>query len=149
MQVDSYFLLTFRYFCISVPSENVYCKSSVVFFFGTFPHSLLNFYNRVRAKTASGDCVYVIGDGEQLGNWIPSQAQPLSTTTHSYPQWEGTLYLPRGETFRYKYVIINENTQLIKWESKKKEFRSVTTTGNISMCSFVVEFILLRLHLFL
>jgi glycerophosphoryl diester phosphodiesterase len=84
---------------------------------------------RVQAKTIRGEHVHIIGDSEYLGNWIPSNAPQLSTTPLTYPLWEGTITLPRGEAFRYKYVIIDNKTQLIKWESKKKEFRTVTTTG--------------------
>jgi alpha-amylase len=89
----------------------------------------------------------VIGDSDHLGNWIPSQAPRLSTTALTFPLWEGTVSLPRGETYRYKYVIINQKTQLIKWESKKKDFRTVTTTG-WSFFSFIFVFYLHHLLYF-
>lgn len=52
--------------------------------------------------TIFGENVFVAGDQPALGNWEPTAAFPLSSAT--YPIWRGTVQLPAGTTFEYKYI---------------------------------------------
>ncbi|HTE54749.1 MAG TPA: carbohydrate-binding module family 20 domain-containing protein [Kofleriaceae bacterium] len=56
----------------------------------------------VNATTVWGENVFVTGNQAVLGNWAPASAVALSSAT--YPIWRGTVNLPAGTTFEYKYI---------------------------------------------
>jgi len=56
----------------------------------------------VNATTIWGENIFVAGNQPALGNWDPAGAAALSSAT--YPIWRGTVSLPAGVTFEYKYI---------------------------------------------
>jgi alpha-amylase len=69
----------------------------------------------------------VTGSIQQLGSWSPSSGVALSSA--SYPTWTGTMTVPSGTSFQYKYVKIDGST--ITWESDPN--RSATVTSSVTL----------------
>jgi len=69
--------------------------------------------------------VVVVGSIPQLGSWNPAAGVPLSSAT--YPVWRGSVTLPRGTTFEYKYLKRDESGNVL-WESGAN--RVTTTSGS-------------------
>lgn len=72
---------------------------------------------RYKAETVIGDCIKIIGDCEELGNWNIVNAIKLSTDKESYPEWYTLvpISLPFETDIEYKYVFINNGR--VRWES--------------------------------
>ncbi|RSL86742.1 hypothetical protein CEP51_002683 [Fusarium floridanum] len=68
--------------------------------------------------TSVGQTVKVVGSIPALGNWSPSSAPALSASkyTSSNHLWSTTLDLPAGQSFQYKFVVVESNGA-VKWES--------------------------------
>ncbi len=66
-------------------------------------------------KTQPGDTVVAMGSGP-LGDWQPSRALKLRTSSATWPYWEGTVTVPRGTKIEFKYVVARSNGELM-WES--------------------------------
>jgi len=60
----------------------------------------------VLATTDFNQDVFVVGQLTELGNWAPVGAKILSASqyTSSNPLWTGTIDLPAGTIFEYKYI---------------------------------------------
>jgi alpha-amylase len=80
--------------------------------------------------TAVGDEVYIVGSIPQLGNWTAISSAHLSGTT--YPYWKGTVTVPAGTTFQYKYVIVRSNGTYT-WESIGNRTATVPSTGCLAL----------------
>jgi hypothetical protein len=78
----------------------------------------------VKALTHFGSEVKLCGSLKELGNWDPNNAVSFKTSSQSYPTWTSnpvTISLQSVPfTFEYKYIMINNNTKSIKWESFSK-----------------------------
>jgi alpha-amylase len=74
------------------------------------------------ATTSFGQNVFVVGSIPALGNWAPGSAVALSSA--GYPVWSGTVTLPAGTAFQYKYLKKNTDGS-VSWESDPN--RSYTT----------------------
>jgi glucoamylase len=83
----------------------------------------------VRANTNVGQNVFVVGQLQQLGNWSPQNAQPLSASkyTSSDPLWYAAIDLPASTVFEYKYIKKNSDGTIV-WESDPNR-RFTTTSG--------------------
>lgn len=73
---------------------------------------------RVNAPMVMPDEVLALaGEGDFLGNWIPSKALPLNDSR--YPEW--SINLPLSEfdkPFQYKFVILKKDTrEAVAWEA--------------------------------
>ncbi|RZS87232.1 alpha-amylase [Motilibacter rhizosphaerae] len=82
----------------------------------------------VNATTTYGQGVYVVGSIPALGSWDPSKAVALSSA--AYPVWRGSVTLPAGTPFQYKYVK-KDASGTVTWETTGN--RSVTTPASGSV----------------
>ncbi|HEX2144239.1 MAG TPA: carbohydrate-binding module family 20 domain-containing protein [Glycomyces sp.] len=80
--------------------------------------------------TNMGDEVYVMGSIPQLGNWTATSSAHLSGAT--YPVWKGTIAIPAGTTFEYKYVIVRSSGSYT-WESIGNRTATVPSTGCLEL----------------
>ncbi|MDG4763559.1 carbohydrate-binding module family 20 domain-containing protein [Solwaraspora sp. WMMD406] len=69
---------------------------------------------RIDATTWYGQQVLVVGSSPALGAWDPAGAVALAAT--EYPVWTGTVSLPAGEAFEYKFIKRAPNGT-VTWES--------------------------------
>ncbi|GLU46125.1 carbohydrate-binding module family 20 domain-containing protein [Nocardiopsis ansamitocini] len=76
--------------------------------------------------TWHGQEVYVVGSVAQLGNWDPGKAVKLSSA--DYPLWKGTVSLPGGTSFTYKYVKKNPDGT-VEWEQRGNRFATADDSG--------------------
>ncbi len=81
----------------------------------------------VSATTSPGQNVFVVGDHPSLGAWNPAQAVALSSA--AYPTWRGSVSLPAGTSFQYKYLR-KEPNGAVTWESGTN--RSATSPVTLS-----------------
>lgn len=65
----------------------------------------------VVGSTAFGQTVLLAGSIPALGDWDPAKAVRLSAVDYrsAYPRWFGTVALPPGMAFEYKFVKEEEN----------------------------------------
>ncbi|SDL05004.1 alpha-amylase [Glycomyces sambucus] len=80
--------------------------------------------------TNMGDEVYIVGSIPQLGNWTAIAPAHLSGAT--YPTWKGTVSVPAGTTFQYKYVIVRANGSYT-WESIGNRTATVPSSGCLQL----------------
>lgn len=78
----------------------------------TAAQTTVNF--RENATTTWGQNVYVVGSVPALGSWNTAAAIPLSSS--SYPVWTGSVAVPSGTSFQYKYIKKNPDGSVV-WES--------------------------------
>lgn len=78
------------------------------------------------ATTVIGQNVYVIGDIAQLGSWNTANAVALSSS--SYPYWTGTVTLPTGKYFEYKYIK-KDSAGTVIWESGTNRYYTTGTSA--------------------
>ncbi len=57
------------------------------------------------SRTAWGETVCVIGDLPALGAWDPARAVPLRTGGNVFPSWIGSVPIPAGTRFEYKFIV--------------------------------------------
>lgn len=86
--------------------------------------------NATVSGTNVGDEVYIVGSIPQLGNWTAISSAHLSGT--SYPVWKGTVSIPAGTTFQYKYVIVRSSGSYT-WESIGNRTATVPATGCLNL----------------
>ncbi|EIM83582.1 glucoamylase [Stereum hirsutum FP-91666 SS1] len=67
----------------------------------------------VQATTVFGENIFLTGSVDQLENWSPTNAIPLSAA--NYPTWSVTVNLPASTSIQYKYIRINNGQ--VTWES--------------------------------
>ncbi|GAB7363281.1 hypothetical protein MBLNU230_g3562t1 [Neophaeotheca triangularis] len=61
----------------------------------------------VQKATLPAQSIYLTGSHPLLGSWEPAAAVPLTETGswQSYPLWNGTVELPRGQRVEYKFLL--------------------------------------------
>uniref|UniRef100_A0A7S4VM75 CBM20 domain-containing protein n=1 Tax=Alexandrium monilatum TaxID=311494 RepID=A0A7S4VM75_9DINO len=71
----------------------------------------------VKAETQPGQYVIVCGEGE-LGGWEPRRGAVLTTKLGQWPRWESESITldPRRYMYQYKYAIMSEAGQVVRWE---------------------------------
>ncbi|KAF5854936.1 hypothetical protein ETB97_010557 [Aspergillus alliaceus] len=71
----------------------------------------------VKATTVYGENVKIVGSVSQLGSWNPNNAIALSADryTTNNPLWTGTVNLPAGQSFEYKFIRVQNGA--VTWES--------------------------------
>ena len=77
----------------------------------------------------SGQNVYLVGSIAALGSWAPGSAIPL---TQSGSAWTGTVNLPAGTAFEYKYIE-KDSSGNVTWEPGAN--RSATTGSSAGSLS--------------
>lgn len=86
-------------------------------------------------NTELGESIYICGSIEELGNWLPEYSKPLHTNKDLYPVWEldGEIFVIRGITIEFKFLIFNEFTKQYRWEilpNNSNRTYNVTTSGS-------------------
>ncbi|PPQ73977.1 hypothetical protein CVT25_006079 [Psilocybe cyanescens] len=81
---------------------------------------------QVTATTIYGENIFLVGSISQLGSWAPASAIALSPA--SYPVWSGTVTLPAGTTFEYKFIRKNTDGSF-SWESDPNRQATVASSG--------------------
>lgn len=84
----------------------------------------------VNASTTWGQNVYVVGNTAALGGWDPAKAVPLSAA--SYPVWTGSVSMPAGTAFEYKYVK-KDGSGSVTWESGGNRTATVPSSGTVTL----------------
>ncbi|TFK62257.1 glucoamylase [Pluteus cervinus] len=84
----------------------------------------VSFTFNVQATTVFGENIFVTGSLNELANWSPAGAVPLSAA--DYPIWSVTTTLPANTNFQYKYIRIFNG--VVTWESDPN--LSLTTPAN-------------------
>ncbi|WP_169165577.1 carbohydrate-binding module family 20 domain-containing protein [Cellulomonas taurus] len=84
----------------------------------------------VNATTVWGQNVYVVGSIPALGNWTPTSGVALSSA--GYPTWTGTLTLPAGTSFEYKYIK-RDGSGNVTWESGGNRTATVGANGSLTL----------------
>ncbi|KAK2805315.1 hypothetical protein FQN50_006216 [Emmonsiellopsis sp. PD_5] len=81
------------------------------------PDSVGVTFNEV-ATTGAGQNIFIVGSIPELGSWNPDSAIALSADKYTEDKhlWYGTVILPSGVTFEYKYIR-READDSIMWES--------------------------------
>ncbi|PVG03693.1 glycoside hydrolase [Serendipita vermifera] len=92
---------------------------------GTGSSSSVTVTFSVYATTTWGQNIYVAGNITQLGNWTPASGLALSSA--SYPTWKGSVTIPSGTKFSYKYTKVQDST--VTWESDPNRSYTVGTTS--------------------
>lgn len=82
----------------------------------------------VKASTAYGEAVYIIGDAPNLGSWDTSAAVALNADsyTEQNPLWTGTVDLALGEDVQYKFIKIGLDGSFT-WEADPNRQLKVPT----------------------
>ncbi|GHJ45163.1 alpha-amylase [Catellatospora sp. TT07R-123] len=80
----------------------------------------------VNATTVWGQNVYVVGSIAALGSWSTGSAVALSSA--SYPVWTGSVSLPAGTSFTYKYIK-KDGSGNVTWESDPNRSATTPTTA--------------------
>lgn len=84
---------------------------------------------QVVAETVPGENIFVVGDGDALGNWDPAKAVPLAPD--NYPVWQVQIGLPVATAIEYKYIRLDEAGS-VTWESDPNR-SLMTPTGDTFM----------------
>ncbi|MEV6304454.1 carbohydrate-binding module family 20 domain-containing protein [Actinoplanes sp. NPDC051861] len=84
----------------------------------------------VNATTSFGQNIFVTGNQAALGNWAPASAVALSSAT--YPVWTGTVNLPAGTAFEYKYIRKNTDGS-VTWEPGANRTATVPSSGRVTL----------------
>lgn len=72
----------------------------------------------LRATTAWGENIKLVGSTTQLGNWVPDKGVALNADKYSSsdPLWSTTVNLPAGQSLEYKYIRVKTDGT-VQWES--------------------------------
>ncbi|KAF2217437.1 carbohydrate-binding module family 20 protein [Cercospora zeae-maydis SCOH1-5] len=81
-------------------------------------------------QTIWGESIHVVGSIAQLGDWDPSNGLSLNASqyTAERPLWSGTVSLPAGTSFSYKYIKIGTDGSLT-WEADPNHSFTVPSNG--------------------
>jgi alpha-amylase len=82
-----------------------------------------------RKATNFGDTLKISGSTSQLGSWNAANAIELSAVgyTAQNPSWSGTVTLPAGTSFQYKYIVVSNSGQ-VTWEADPARSYTVPRT---------------------
>ena len=70
------------------------------------------------SSTKPGQDLYILGSVDELGQWKKSGNNKLKTDKKKFPKWESDFiqFSQKYSDLRYKYAIIEENSDNIQWE---------------------------------
>ena len=70
---------------------------------------------KVNYKTQFGECLSIVGETDQVGNWKDLSKGSMQWTEGDW--WKISLELDPRVPFMYKYVVVDHATkQAIRWE---------------------------------
>lgn len=114
---------------VFLPASSVYGSSANALCTGdcTEATTIPVTFNEV-VTTTYGEEVYISGSISELGSWDTDDAILLSASeyTDSDPLWTVTIDLPAGESFEYKFIIV-ETDGTVDWESDPNRNYTVPT----------------------
>lgn len=84
----------------------------------------------VQATTTWGQDVRIVGSVPALGSWKPASGVALDPA--GYPAWTGSVDLPAGTSFEYKYVKVDASGAAV-WESGANRTATVGADGKLSL----------------
>lgn len=89
-----------------------------------------------QVETAWGESVQVVGSISQLRNWDTDRAVALNAAqyTDSDSRWSGTVSIPVGTSFEYKYIKIGMDGA-ITWEADPNHSFTVPSSGQTATVS--------------
>lgn len=69
-------------------------------------------------STRPGEAVFVVGLGQELGEWTPAKALPMTTTKETFPEWTSSpISFPASKAIDYKFIVRGEKWNgLVQWE---------------------------------
>ncbi|KAI5366534.1 putative multicopper oxidase, type 1, carbohydrate binding module family 20, cupredoxin [Septoria linicola] len=87
-------------------------------------------------ETAWGEAVRVVGSISQLGTWDTTQSIGLDAGlyTDDDPLWSGTVVIPAGTSFTYKYIIVRTDGT-VTWEEDPDHSFTVPSSGGSATIS--------------
>ncbi|GMG36719.1 unnamed protein product [Aspergillus oryzae var. brunneus] len=85
----------------------------------------------VKATTVYGESIKIVGSISQLGSWNPSSATALNADSYTTdnPLWTGTINLPAGQSFEYKFIRVQNGA--VTWESDPNRKYTVPSTCGV------------------
>jgi len=89
-----------------------------------------------RVTTQYGQTIKLAGSIPQLGSWNSANAVTLSSAgyTASNPVWSGTVNLPAGQAFSYKFIKVNSDGS-VTWESDPNHSYTVPASCGVTTAS--------------
>lgn len=69
----------------------------------------------VRASTRFGEEMRLSGNVSSLGCWEPKASIPMHFTADD--MWVADTVLPGGSVVEYKYLIVNQNGEIMRWQA--------------------------------
>ncbi|GLB38611.1 putative starch binding domain containing protein [Lyophyllum shimeji] len=83
------------------------------------------------ATTVWGENIYLTGSLDQLANWSPDNAIPLSSA--AYPTWSVTVNVPANTAFEFKFI--RKNNGAVTWESDPNRQATSPASGSFTINS--------------
>ncbi|KFG41965.1 trehalose-phosphatase, partial [Toxoplasma gondii GAB2-2007-GAL-DOM2] len=85
---------------------------------------------RAVVRTDFGERVAVVGSSPSLGNWQAEHGHELTTNEDVFPSWfsKEPVYLPLKKPISYKYVVLDERGDIVRWEECEGN-RELVPTG--------------------
>ncbi|CBZ50187.1 trehalose-6-phosphate synthase of likely plant origin, related [Neospora caninum Liverpool] len=85
---------------------------------------------RAVVRTDFGERVAVVGSSPSLGNWQANRGHELTTNEDVFPSWfsKEPVYLPLKKPVSYKYAILDERGDIVRWEECEGN-RELVPTG--------------------
>ncbi|KAK4972620.1 laccase, multicopper oxidase, benzenediol:oxygen oxidorectuctase [Elasticomyces elasticus] len=103
--------------CSIPPNQTPYQISLTTTTTACQPASTVQTSFPVTAPTTRGQSVHLTGNISELENWNPANAIPLDADQYTASQdlWNGTVSLPAGIAFEYKYLLRDADGG-VRWE---------------------------------
>ncbi len=92
----------------------------------------------IHYETAFGERVCVLGNHEIMGAWDVSRATALEWTEgHA---WKTSVELPAGGVFFYKYVVVRDDGEIVRWQDGSNSMLVLPESWNVPSGSrYLVE----------
>ena len=92
----------------------------------------------IHYETAFGERVCVLGNHEIMGAWDVSRATALEWTEgHA---WKTSIELPAGGVFFYKYVVVRDDGEIVRWQDGSNSMLVLPESWNVPSGSrYLVE----------
>jgi hypothetical protein len=81
----------------------------------------------------------VVGNAEELGNWNPDHAVPMTWTPGDI--WVAVVHLPKGMAVEYKHVLVSADGSSMVWEGEEGDTNCIIriTPGFSHLVGHMVE----------
>jgi hypothetical protein len=99
-------------------------------------------------STKWGENLFLLGNINQLGNWNYKNAIKMSTNSKIFPLWSSNKFDIHisilGNLIEYKYLILNEKGQVIKWEDFQGNRKLNITCSEFDLMNLNIEEIIIK-----